>query len=559
MLIHGLHFKNIKGDIFGGVVAAVIAVPLALAFGVASGAGAEAGLYGAIFVGIFAALFGGTPAQASGPTGPMTVVFAGLLVEMASNPQLIFTTVVLGGVGLVVLGILGIGRYISLMPYPVISGFMSGIGAIIIILQVGPLFGHAAKPGGVIPNIIGIAEFVTHPIVSAVILAVIALIIMYLTPKVVAQIVPPPLLALLVCTPAAIWFFPDAPVIGSIPSNFPPFLFPTMEIEFLPLVIEGACVLALLGAIDSLLTSLVCDNMTRTQHDSNRELIGQGIGNMVAGFFGGLPGAGATLRSVANIRSGGRTPISGALMGLVLLATLLWLGPLAERIPLAVLAGILLKVGADIIDWRFLRHIWDAPRADVGIMVVVFLITVVVDLITAVGVGVVLASLLFVKEMADLQLANMNVITDVHEESPLTPEEAAVMESNVGKIVLIHVDGPMSFGSAKNMVRRLETAPEFRNFISCVLDLSDVPVIDGTAALAIDDMLRIIRAHKQHLFFVGMQPHVTEALEGFGVLAHIRPGHRYAERLDALKHAAQAAGSPHPDMLTFLKRRKLKA
>ncbi len=541
MLIHGLHFNNIKGDLFGGVVAAVIAVPLALAFGVASGAGAEAGLYGAIFVGFFAAIFGGTPAQASGPTGPMTVVFAGLLVEMSSNPQLIFTTVVLGGVGLVVLGMLGIGRYISLMPYPVISGFMSGIGAIIIILQIGPLFGHAAKPGGVIPNIIGITEFVTQPTVSAVSLAVIALIIMYLTPKPVAQIVPPPLLALLVSTPAAIWFFPNAPVIGSIPSNFPPFLFPTMEIELLPLVIEGACVLALLGAIDSLLTSLVCDNMTRTQHDSNRELIGQGIGNMVAGFFGGLPGAGATLRSVANIRSGGRTPISGALMGLVLLATLLWLGPLAEQIPLAVLAGILLKVGADIIDWRFLRHIWDAPRADVGIMVVVFLITVVVDLITAVGVGVVLASLLFVKEMADLQLANMTVITDVHEESPLTEEEAAVMERNVGKIVLIHVDGPMSFGSAKNMVRRLETAPGLRSFTSCVLDLSDVPVIDGTAALAIDDMLRIIRAHKQHLFFVGMQPHVTEALEGFGVLDHIRPGHRYAERLDALKHAAQPA------------------
>ncbi|MEX0829838.1 MAG: SulP family inorganic anion transporter, partial [Nitrospirales bacterium] len=258
-------------------------------------------------------------------------------------------------------------------------------------------------------------------------------------------------------------------------------------------------------------------------------------------------GAGATMRSVANIRSGGRTPISGALMGLVLLATLFWLGPLAEKIPLAVLAGILLKVGVDIIDWRFLRHVWEAPRADVGIMVVVFLMTVAVDLVTAVATGVVLASLLFVKEMADLQLANMKVITEVHEESPLTPEEASVMERNAGKIVLIHVDGPMSFGSAKNMVRRLETISGLPTFISCVLDLSDVPVIDGTAALAIDDMLRIVRAHKQHLFFVGMQPHVTEAFEGFGVLGHIPPGHRYAERLDALRHAAEAAGSTHPE------------
>ena len=449
MLIHGLHFNNIKGDIFGGVVAAVIAIPLALAFGVASGAGAEAGLYGAIFVGFFAAIFGGTPAQASGPTGPMTVVFAGLLVEMAAHPELVFTTVILGGLVLIVLGVLGIGRYISLMPYPVISGFMSGIGAIIIILQIGPLFGHAAKPGGVIPNVLGITEFVTQPVMQAVILAGLALLITYLTPKSIGRIVPPPLLALLICTPAAIWFFPEVPMIGSVPSNFPPLLFPTIELEFLPLVLKGACVLALLGAIDSLLTSLVCDNMTRIQHNSNRELIGQGIGNMVAGFFGGLPGAGATMRSVANIRSGGRTPISGALMGLVLLATLLWLGPLAEKIPLAVLAGILLKVGVDIIDWRFLRHIWEAPRADVGIMAVVFVITVAVDLITAVGVGVVLASLLFVKEMADLQLANMKVITEVHEESPLTAEEAAVMERNTGKIILIHVDGPMSFRVGK--------------------------------------------------------------------------------------------------------------
>ncbi|MDR4460102.1 MAG: SulP family inorganic anion transporter [Nitrospirales bacterium] len=547
MLIHGLHFRNLKGDVFGGVVAAVIAVPLALAFGVASGAGAAAGLYGAIFVGFFAALFGGTPAQASGPTGPMTVVFAGLLVEMADNLQLVYTTVILGGVVLIAMGMLGIGRYIRLMPYPVISGFMSGIGAIIIILQIGPLFGHEAKPGGVISNVMGVAEFLTQPVLDAVILAGIALLITYLTPTSIGGVVPPPLLALLLCTPIAISFFPDAPVIGSIPSDFPPWHFPAIEIEFLPLMLEGACVFALLGSIDSLLTSLVCDNMTRTQHNSNRELIGQGIGNMVAGLFGGLPGAGATMRSVANIRSGGRTPISGALMGLVLLATLLWLGPLAEKIPLAVLAGILLKVGVDIIDWRFLQHIWDAPKTDVGIMIVVFVITVAVDLITAVAVGVVLASLLFVKEMSDLQLANMNVITEVHDESPLAPEEVAVMERNAGKILLIHVDGPMSFGSAKNMVRRLETVPGLRKFTSCVLDLSDVSAIDGTAALAIDDMLRIIRAHKQHLFFVGMQPHVIQALEGFRVLSHIQPGHRYAERLDALQHAAQAAGSTHPD------------
>ena len=545
-LIHGLHFNNIRGDIFGGVVAAVIALPLALAFGVASGAGAVAGLYGAIFVGFFAALFGGTPAQASGPTGPMTVVFAGMLAQFSDEPALVFTTVMLAGGLLMILGWLGVGRYVSLIPYPVISGFMSGIGVIIIILQIGPLLGHPAE-GGVMPNLWALPTFFADPMSHAAALGLLTLAIVYGTPSVIGKIVPPPLLALIIGTLTAIFFFPEAPVIGAVPQGFPSVIVPTLRFDVMTVIIEEACVIALLCAIDSLLTSLVCDNMTRTQHNSDRELIGQGIGNMVAGLFGGLPGAGATVRSVANIRSGGRTPLSGSLMGLMLLATLLWAGPLAEQIPLAVLAGILLKVGIEIIDWRFLRHVLQAPRADVMIMALVLFITVVVDLITAVGVGVVLASLLFVKEMADLELANMKIITEIHGESPLTVQEKAVLERNTGKIVLIHVDGPMSFGSAKNMVRRIETVPGLKKFTSCVLDLSDVPIIDGTAALAIEDMLRIIRAHKQHLFFVGMQPHVTEALEGLGVLSLIRPGHRYAERLDALKHAAEAAGSTHPD------------
>ncbi len=545
-LIHGLHFNNLRGDFFGGVVAAVIALPLALAFGVASGAGAVAGLYGAIFVGFFAAMLGGTPAQASGPTGPMTVVFAGMFTMFSDKPDLVFTTVIMGGGILIVMGFLGVGRYISLVPYPVISGFMSGIGAIIIILQIAPLLGHKTS-GGVVANLAALPHVMSTPMTQAAILGFLALAIVYFTPNIIGKVIPPSLLALLVCTPAALYFFPEAPVIGDIPQGFPSMLMPTFRLDALMVMIEEAFVIAFLCAIDSLLTSLVCDNMTRTQHDSNRELIGQGIGNMVAGLFGGLPGAGATMRSVANIRSGGRTPLSGMLMGIVLLATLLWLGPLAEQIPLAVLAGILLKVGIDIIDWRFLRHVFQAPRTDVMIMAVVLFITVAVDLITAVGVGVVLASILFVKEMADLELANMRIITEEHPEIPLTPEENAILERNTGKIVLIHVDGPMSFGSAKNMVRRLETVPGLKEFTSCVLDLSDVPAIDGTSAIAIEDMLRIVRAHKQHLFFVGMQPHVTEVLDGLGVLSKIRPGHRYAERLDALRHAAQAAGSTHPD------------
>ena len=484
-LVHGLHFNNLRGDIYGGMVAAVVALPLALAFGVASGLGAIAGLYGAIFVGFFAALFGGTPAQVSGPTGPMTVVMAGIVTIFAGNPGLALMAVILGGVFQILLGLSRVGQYIALVPYPVVSGFMSGIGCIILILQLGPLVGHAASPEGVVTTLKAIPGFYGNPVWDAALAGILVLAIMYLTPGRIAKVTPPSLLALLVVTPLAYAFLPDAPTIGEVPRGFPTPLMPTLTWDTLQIVLESAAILAVLGAIDSLLTSLVCDNMTRTQHDPDRELIGQGIGNMVAGVFGGLPGAGATMRSVANIRTGGRTPISGVLHSIILLAVLLGLGPLAEKIPLAVLGGILFKVGIDIIDWRFLRHILQAPRIDVVIMTVVLLTTVLVDLITAVAVGMIFASLFFVKRMADLELANLHIVTNPTPSTPLLPEEATILEQANGKILLIHVDGPMSFGSAKTMVRRLETVPGFNTFSSVVLDLSKVPAIDGTAALAV--------------------------------------------------------------------------
>ncbi|MEC4890791.1 MAG: SulP family inorganic anion transporter [Nitrospira sp.] len=542
-LIHGLSFNNLRGDFSGGLVAAVVALPLALAFGVASGAGAMAGLYGAIFVGFFAALFGGTPAQVSGPTGPMTVVMAGLILQFGQEPALAFTAVILGGGLQILLGLTGVGRYITLMPYPVISGFMSGIGAIIIILQAAPLVGHAAHPGGVLATLAMLPSFAADPVVDALVLGVLSLAIVSGTPERVGQIVPPPLLALLAGTALGVLVFPGAPVIGAIPASFPMPGLPSLHLDAVKIVIGQAIVLAVLGSIDSLLTSLVCDNMTRTRHDSNRELIGQGIGNAVAGLFGGLPGAGATMRSVTNIRSGGRTPLSGSLHAVVLLAVLLGMGPLAGRIPLAVLAGILVKVGVDIIDWRLLKHVLQAPRADVMIMAVVCAMTVLADLIMAVAVGLVLASLLFVKRMADLELMNLRVITDSAAESPLSEEEALVLGRHEGRIILIHIDGPMSFGSAKDMVRRLEGVARWSSFRAVVLDLSAVPAIDGTAALAVEDMIHLARAHGQHLVLVGMQPSVTKVLEGLGVLRLVPPDHHHARRIEALHHAARLADS----------------
>src|SRR5688572_5009715 len=408
-LTYGLHFRNLKGDIYGGVTAAVVALPLALAFGVASGAGPIAGVYGAIFVGFFAALFGGTPAQVSGPTGPMTVVSAALITQYAHEPAMAFTVIMLAGLFQIAFGIARLGRYINLVPYPVISGFMSGIGCIIILLQLAPFVGHASSAGP-LAALAALPAAWSDLVQDALLLGVLALAIGVFWPARLKRYLPPTLAALIIGTVLAVWRFPGAPILGDIPTGLPDPQLPTFELAALPSMVKSALVLALLGSIDSLLTSLICDSMTKTPHRSDRELIGQGIGNAIAGLMGGIPGAGATMRSVINIRTGGQTPLSGALHAVVLLAVMLGLGVYASHIPHAVLAGILLKVGFDIIDWDYIRRVPRAPKAGVVLMFGVMGLTVFVDLITAVAVGVIAASLLFVKRMADLQARSMRAI-----------------------------------------------------------------------------------------------------------------------------------------------------
>ncbi|MGY8992885.1 MAG: SulP family inorganic anion transporter, partial [Rhodospirillales bacterium] len=312
-LIHGLRFNNLRGDIFGGLTAAVVALPLALAFGVASGAGPLAGLYGAIFVGFFAALFGGTPTQISGPTGPMTVVMAAIFVKFSHDPALAFTVVIMGGGFQILFGAMRLGRYIALVPFPVISGFMSGIGCIIMILQFAPLIGATPSIGGVLDTVTSLPGILANAEWQAAAVGLLALTIASFTPRPIASLVPSSLIALIVGTSLVWLFLPEASVLGNIPSGIPTPHLPHWTWTALPDMISSALILALLGSIDSLLTSLVADNITRTSHHSNRELIGQGIGNMIAGLFGGIPGAGATMRTVINVRTGGETPISGML------------------------------------------------------------------------------------------------------------------------------------------------------------------------------------------------------------------------------------------------------
>lgn len=540
--VHGLRFDNVRGDIYGGITAAIVALPLALAFGVSSGAGPIAGLYGAIFVGFFAALFGGTPAQVSGPTGPMTVVMAATFTQYVAHdpqtgPMLAFTVVMMGGLFQILFGVLRLGRYISLVPFPVISGFMSGIGVIIVILQLAPLIGYATPKGGPLAAVQNFPEIITHPVPEALTLGLLSLAIVYFWPPRLNRVIPSQLLALIIGTMALLLVFPNgnATRLGEIPTGFPSLHMPVFELALFTDMVKSSLVLAALGAIDSLLTSLVADNKTRTHHESDRELIGQGIGNTISGLFGGLPGAGATMRTVVNIRAGGQTPISGVLHALILLGIVLGAGPLAEDIPHAVLAGILIKVGLDIIDWDFLKRLRTAPRVGVIMMFAVLFITVFVDLITAVAVGVIAACFIFVHRMSELQLANIKVFTEPDEEAPLDAEESKLMEQAGGRILLYHLSGPMSFGAAKGMTRRLSGIEEYEILL---LDLSDVPMIDTTTCKAIEDIIHDNLDFGREVYVIGFDDRVFEVMDRLGTLSPLDRTHVVKTRIEALRHAA---------------------
>lgn len=502
--------RDIKGDIFGGVTAGVVALPLALAFGEASGAGPIAGLWGAIIVGFLAAVFGGTPTQVSGPTGPMIVVFAGIFDSLDGDLSLIFASVVLAGLLQITMGVLRLGRFIKLVPFPVVSGFMSGIGVIIILLQASRLFGGAPDGGGTINAIRAIPGAIGDTNSAALVLAVITLLIVFLWPPQFGKFVPAALVALIVGTGLG-QVITGAPLLGDIPTGFPDLVLPAFSSSTLGVVLQGAIILALLGAIDSLLTSLVADNMTRTRHNSNRELIGQGIGNSVAGLFGGIPGAGATMRTVVNVRSGGTTRISGAVHSVLLLAVVLILGPIASQIPQAVLAGILVKVGWDILDLKFMRQALKGARSDLALMAVVLLLTVFVDLITAVAVGVVLGALAFVNTLSDRQLDNLDA-TD----APRNEGEEELLARAGGRVAVFAFDGPLSFGAAADLsFRAAQEVGEMTEAV--VIDFERLPYLDASGARALGSLAAYAMDAGLELHAAGLNDKTATALAAYEV------------------------------------------
>jgi SulP family sulfate permease len=532
----GYTVSDLRNDMFGGITAAVVALPLALAFGVASGAGAIAGLYGAIATGFFAAVFGGTAAQVTGPTGPMTVVMAAIVASHANDLTEAFAIVTLGGILQIGFGALRLGRYIIYTPYSVVSGFMTGIGLIIIILETLPMIGLPTSTGGVIGTLQTLGSLQASDIdLRVVAFSSVATLLIVLWPARLNKILPAPLAALVVGTLVSTLFLHGLPELGEVPTGLPSLSLPAVSAGSLMQLISPAFVLALLGSIDSLLTSLVADSVTRTQHDSNKELVGQGLGNIAAGLIGALPGAGATMRTVINVRAGGQTPVSGAIHALVLLALALGLGPIVRHVPHAILAAILLKVGWDIIDWGYLKHIRRAPRDKTVVMLVTLTLTVFVDLITAVAVGIILASFVTSRWLGEDQLTGLTQTADGTELEQLPACDRERLEEAGGQVVLTFLNGSFSYASARLLAQR--AAVKVASYPVAIYDLSNLRYLDTSAALAIDELIAVAGDNHQHVLMTGLSGAPLRTLEGLGILDRI-PG---ADRFESLSEAIQCA------------------
>ena len=525
-LVHNWRFNNLRGDVFGGITAGIVALPLALAFGVQSGAGAVAGLYGAIVLGIFAATFGGTSSQVSGPTGPMTVVAALVVIKaieeygsLEAGMGFIICIFLLAGVVQILFGVLKVGTYIKYIPYPVVSGFMSGIGGIIILLQIYPFFGQTSpkKVLDVITNIVDVIPIINW---EAMIIASSTIAIIYLFPKIIKAI-PSTLVALISMTIVTTFIGLEVPVIGTIPSSLPELkigAIASIHASDITLIIELALTLALLGAIDSLLTSVIADNITKTKHHSNRELIGQGIGNIMASCIGGLPGAGATMRTLVNVNAGGQTPLSGVIHGVLLLATLLGLGNYAQEIPIPVLAGILITVGVGIIDYKGFRHIKSVPRTDAVVMLIVLGMTMFVDLIQAVAVGLILSSILFMKQMSD-QLGSEVKILPIKENCRQWWKEN-IPDSIADKIYVKHFPGPIFFGFAPALLAMAESLPDIRVVI---FRMMNVPNIDQTGLYALEEVVLSLEKRNIAVVITGLQKQPYRMLQRINMVPGLIP------------------------------------
>ena len=539
--------KNIKGDIFGGITAGIVALPLALAFGIqafggidhpaASSMGALAGLIGAALLGFFASLFGGTHSQISGPTGPMTVITAALVSGVwASSQSLSAVLISMSLAGLfcgafqILFGILKIGKYVRYIPYPVLSGFMSGIGVIIILQQLYPLIG-LKSPVLVVDMIMQLPQKVAGGVsLTALLLGLGTIAIIYLFPLITKKI-PATLVALVVMTVVSLFCHMDEKLlIGAIPSGLPMPFFANSNItlsgldwaQILKASIIPGLTLAGLGSIDTLLTSVVADNITKTHHNSNKELVGQGIGNIISGMFCGIAGAGATMRTVVNVKSGGRTQISVMVHKLLLIAILLGLGGLVRYVPLSVLAGILITVGWGIIDFKGFKDLLKIPKADAVVLMIVFLLTVFVDLLTAVGIGMVIACVLFMKRASDLVEGgySSSEMTNFDKESPWS-DEGGIPEEMKHRIYIQRLNGPIFFGTITKFQSVMDDVPKDAKIV--IIRMRLVSFMDQSGLYAMETAIKELQDRGVMVLMTIIQPQPMYMLTKMKLIPELVP------------------------------------
>ena len=527
---------KLRGDVLGGVTAAFVALPLALAYGVASGMGAAAGLYGAIAVGFFAAFLGGTSTQISGPTAPMAIVMAVVIASYAGSFTEALAIVVLAGLLQALLGALKLGRFVAYTPYVVVSGFMSGIGVLVMAIQVLPFLGSDPVPGGAVGMVRGLPAAVGGVNWSAVAVGCVTLAFSVFWPRRLARYLPGTLAGLVPGTLLGALWLNDAPVVGPIPTGLPMLQLEMPSLDFLARAVEPALILALVGSVVSLLTCLVADSLTRTSHDPNRELVGQGAGNMAAGLIGGLPGAGTPVYTVPNIRAGGTTRAAGVTFSVFLLALLLGLGPYVESIPLAALAAILIKVGWDLVDWHLLTRLHRLRRDHVVVMLMTLALAVFVDLVVAVAVGLVVSGLARAGQLERAEHDSVVSVPLLDQVFLYDGEEAEDSDPFSARVGMVALRGSLTVTSSRSLVRTISMDLAEHELV--VFDFSDATYIDDSAAMLVKQLIEIATDEKTPAIAMGPSGEVADTLSALDVLGGV-PKERIVRDLDEARRVAR--------------------
>lgn len=534
MILNPLSFEHWERDLRGGLHAAAVALPMGLAFGVVSGLGPIAGIYSAVVTGVFAAVFGGTATQISGPTGPIAILMASVVASFGEQPAAVAGIVLLAGAVQIVFGVMKLGRYIALVPYPVTSGFATAVGCIIIVMQLNPLIGQPSV-GDTVTAVTVLPSRLAQTNAAAVAVAIVCALACALTPARIRTVLPVHLAVLVAGSALVVLLGLDVPYIAQPGSLLPDFEFPPLvQLPWTEMWV-AAVVLAMVSSLDSLLTSVAADSATQRFHDSDRELVGQGLGNVVVSMVGALPGSGSTFRTLANIRGGGCTPLSAVIHSLVLLALLLGLGGLIRYIPASVVAGILIYIGFGIIDFKYIARFPYVPRGGALIMLTVWFVALFVNVVTGAAVGFVMASLGFVKRMADLQLAAVDVSDEAREESRLSAAERAALDGSDRRTLLINLAGPVTFGAANRLYRRLANIAAYR---AIVLDFSEVPHMDESGIIALENIIRAARNNGQQVLVAGLRRDIARSIIQFGLAPLLKACPRFGGRLEALEAAA---------------------